>query len=395
MLARRPALLWIAFLAFVSLGLPDTALGVAWPSLQRSFQIPPSWLGALLGTSMLGYFSASVFSGKVVARFGIGSVLAASSLSVSLALFGFALAQGWLQFLPFSLLWGLGSGAIDSGLNGFAARHFSVKQLNLLHACWGLGATIGPLVMTLFVAQGWDHRPGYACLGAMLAIMTLLFFVTRRRFSASESAPVSAGVPAPHKTLKEAILNPTLQRLMLVFFLYTATEATVGQWCFSWLGGVRGLSIESAGALTGAYWASLTVGRLLLGGVVERVGSERMMQVVLRGALLGVALFVGLPGVLGGVGLLVLGLCLATVFPTLIAMTPARVGPELARHAAGLEVSAATLGSTIGPSVMGFTVARYGLFAIGSVSAVMVLALFLAYRIGSVGGGGATPVESA
>jgi fucose permease len=168
---------------------------------------------------------------------------------------------------------------------------------------------------------------------------------------------------------------------VLVFLLYTGVEATVGQWSFSWLRDHRGLAIEAAGSWTSAYWASLTVGRLVLGALVDRVGADRLLRASTVGAVMGVTLFVSAGGLFGCLGLVLLGSSLAPMFPTLMARTPARVGDGLAHHAVGLQVSAATLGSALCPSIAGFLVAHHGLGALGAVVILVASALLVAHEL--------------
>lgn len=390
----KPAavVLALAYLAFISLGLPDTVLGVAWPSLRASFGISQSAIGAVLAAGMCGYFLSGLWAGGAVAKLGVGALLAASSALVSLALFGYALAPSWAFFFPMGAILGLGSGAIDSGLNGYAARHFSVRHNNWLHACWGIGASTGPALMTTAIAGGYGYRSGYALLGSVLAAMAILFVITRGRWDeprvASASSPPEASTSAPSSNIsyeqalgyRIALSSGRVWLQILTFFLYTGVETTVGQWSFSWLRETRGLTIEAAGSWTSAYWASLTIGRFLLGSVIDRVGPDRLLRCSTIGAVLGVTSFATIPGPLGSLGLLLLGASLAPMFPTLMARTPARVGEGVTHHAVGFQVSAATLGSTLVPALVGVLVARAGLGAFGIVVIVVASALLLAHE---------------
>jgi len=382
----KPAfvVLALAYLAFVSLGLPDTVLGVAWPSLQAAFHISPSALGALLASGLTGYFLSGLLAGSAVARLGVGGVLTVSSALVVTALVGYALAPSWSAFFPFGVVLGLGSGAIDAGLNGYAARHFSVRHVNWLHGCWGFGATLGPALMTYCIAEGHGYRTGYALVAAVLGTMALLFLVTRRRWNDAPADVPSERTDAPGTKpagLRAALSNRRVWLQLCIFMLYTGVEASVGQWCFSWLKGQRGLSIEAAGSWTAAYWASLTAGRLVLGALVAHVGPDRLLRAATIGAVLGVTLFASTEGLLGRLGLLLLGSSLAPMFPTLMARTPARVGEDLAHHAVGLQVSAATLGTALVPSGIGFLVAHYGLGAVGVVVVTVAVALLVAHEL--------------
>jgi fucose permease len=389
----KPAtvVLALAYLAFISLGLPDTVLGVAWPSLRESFGISPSAMGAVLAAGMCGYFLSGLWAGAAVAKLGVGALLAASSALVSVALFAYALAPSWGLFFPMGAILGLGSGAIDAGLNGYAARHFSVRHNNWLHGCWGIGASTGPALMTTAIAGGYGYRAGYALLGSVLGAMAILFLITRRRWNeprvadASSSADAAAAAGSPPKPApmgyRVALSSGRVWLQILTFFLYTGVETTVGQWAFSWLRESRGLTIEAAGSWTSAYWASLTIGRLLLGTIIDRFGPDRLLRCSTIGALLGVAGFTTIPSALGNLGLLLLGASLAPMFPTLMARTPARVGEGVTHHAVGFQVSAATLGSTLVPALVGVLVARAGLGVFGIVVIVAASALLLAHEL--------------
>lgn len=377
-------LLLLAYLAFVSLGLPDTVLGVAWPSLRTGFALEPSAIGAVLIAGMVGYFLSGLCAGALMGALGVGGVLAASSGFVALALVGYALAPTWSTFFPIGLAMGLGSGAIDAGLNGYAARHFSVRHVNWLHASWGVGASLGPLLMTEAIARGFGYRAGYAALSLILAAMALAFLVTRAswdgRSPAAEVADQVADAkdtpPPSSASLRDVLGRGAVWLHIAAFFFYTGLESTVGQWCFTFLRDRHGLGVEGAGVWTSGYWASLTLGRIALGFVVDRVGPDRVLRLASAGLLGGVMLLMLREDQLGRSGLLLLGLSLAPIFPTLMARTPARLG-DASRLAIGFQVSAATLGSASLPGLAGFLVAQYGLGAVP----VFALALGLGFGV--------------
>jgi fucose permease len=401
MKSSAPVLLLLAYLAFISLGLPDTVLGVAWPSLRSTFGISQSSIGAVLAAGMTGYFSSGLWAGVAVSRLGVGGLLAASSGLVAVALLGYALAPSWGLFFPMGIVMGLGSGAIDSGLNGYASVHFSVRHINWLHACWGIGASTGPALMTAAIARGYGYRAGYGVLATVLGGMALLFLFTRRRWDApspavapSKAANASDDAAAgPSSTpgarqadsarrlgFKAALSSGRVWLQIVTFFFYTGVESCVGQWCFSWMRERRGLPIEQAGFWTSAYWASLTIGRVVLGSIVDRVGPDRLLRVATVGVVVGTVLFASSEGWAGRAGLLLTGMSLAPMFPTLMARTPARVGEGIAHHAVGFQVSAATLGSSLMPALAGVLVSGSGLGAIGGVIVALGSALLLSHE---------------
>jgi fucose permease len=387
---KRTRLLLLSFLAFVSLGVPDTVFGIAWPSLRHTFGLPQSALGAALVTGVSGYFLSGLVAGSLMARVGVGGLLAGSSALVALGLVGYAVAPSWSLFFPVAFFVGLGSGAIDAALNAYAARHFSVRHINWLHASWGVGASTGPVIMTFAIAHGSGYRAGYGALAFVLGAMTLAFVATRRLWNegreraageAPGAAPRAKSADKPRGSARAALANGNVLLLMGTYFFYTGVESSIGQWCFTWLTEGRGLAVESAGSWTAAYWASLTLGRVVLGWVVEWTGPDRLLRVASLGVVAGVVLVALVPGVPGRCGLLLLGASLAPVYPTLMSRVPARVGEELSGHAVGFLVSSATLGSSLLPAFVGLLVGRHGLGAIGAAALVMGLAFLLLHEL--------------
>ena len=384
-MSRRSStlLLVLAYAAFVSLGLPDTVLGVAWPSLRREFALSQGAMGAVLATGVCGYFLSGLLAGVLIRKVGVGGLLALSSAAVALALAGYALAPSWRTFYPIGFLMGLGSGAIDSGLNGYAARHFSVRHVNWLHACWGIGASTGPLIMTAAIATGHGFRGGYGALAVVLGSMAAAFLITSRAWKAAPavaSAGAASGDAREEGSFGTALRSARVWLHLFTFFVYTGLEASVGQWCFSLMREQRGLGVEAAGSWTSSYWASLTLGRILLGFVIDRFGPDRLLRAATFGVVIGAALFALDSGAAGRAGLLLLGLSLSPMYPTLMARTPARVGAHITHHAVGFQVSAATLGSSLLPSLLGLWVARMGYGAIGFLAVALSLALFVAHE---------------
>lgn len=377
---RRAWLVSLAFLAFVSLGLPDGVLGVAWPSLRRTFGQPIDQLGVILLATMVGYLASSVSAGAVLERLGVGRLLVASCLLVAASAAVWAATPWWLPIVAFGLVSGLGAGAIDAGINAFAAARFTPRVITWLHACWGLGAMLGPLVMTAVIAAGAGWRWGYVLLAASLVAMAAGFRLTLGlwQLPAGQDNPPGHGVAG---SLREALQEPRVRGNALLFFLYTGAEASAGQWAFSVLTESRGMSAAAAGLAVSSYWGSIFAGRLAFGVVAHHVAPSTLLRLGMAGASLA-ALVVCLTrsGAGGSAGLFALGLLLAPIFPLLIAETPTRVGERHAAHAIGFQISAATLGAGILPAAAGVLVGYAGLEALGPFllgTAVLLLALYL------------------
>jgi len=371
----------IAFLAFVSLGLPDAVTGVAWPSLRRSFDLPIDRLGVLLLAGMAGYLASSFGSGAAVARLGVGRLLLWSSLAVAASALAWSVSPFWPVVVAAAVVSGLGAGAIDAGINAFAAARFPPRIVAWLHASWGLGAMTGPILMTAALTGGLGWRGGYALLGAVLMVMSACFRLTLRWWD--EPGAIPSELPAPPSPpplsgMRESLRHPRVRTNLALFFLYTGVEASAGQWAMSLLTESRGVAAGAAGAAVAGYWGSLFLGRLTFGILAHHVAPSTLLRLgtgLAPVAALVVALSKASPAA-GAAGLLALGFLLAPIFPLLISETPARVGPSRAAHAIGFQISAATLGAGTWPAAVGLVAGRAGLEAISPVLVGGALAVF-------------------
>ncbi|MGC3970929.1 MAG: MFS transporter [Pirellulales bacterium] len=379
-------LLTIAYLGFVSLGLPDPVAGVAWPSVREEFGLAQDRFGWIFIGLGCGYCVSGFFGGRLTQVIGLGRLLWTSSALVAAAMFGSGAAGAWWPIVVCAALWGLGSGGIDAGLNAYASHHFSAKHMNWLHACYSIGATLGPWLMTAMIVVAGSWRAGYAIVGTALAAMALLFFATGKMWDDDDDAvddnAASRAEAAPAVSVGEVLGDRLVGLQISLFFLYVGLEFTVGQWSFTLLTEERGVPADWAGALAGAYYAAIGVGRVAAGLVVARLGLDRLIRATLAVALVGTLLYAAAPTqVIGCAGLLVVGLGLAPVFPCLMTRTPQRIGTERAAHAVGFQVSAGMLGAALMPSLAG-TLGRFGgLETIAQFAVVLAVALFLVHEL--------------
>jgi fucose permease len=360
-------LLAIALVAFVSLGLPDGVLGVAWPSIRRSFGLPPDQLGALLASAMAGYLASSFSSGAVVARLGVGRLLFWSSALMVANSLAYALAPAWGVLVAAGVLAGLGAGAIDAGINAFAAARFSARLVNWLHASYGVGAMLGPLLMTGVLTSDLGWRWGYAVIGLVLAAIAVSFLLTIRLWDMDRPEPNSVtDVREPAAGLFDTLALPRAWLNIALFFVYTGLEVSAGQWSYSLFTEARGLAPGVAGIWVAVYWAGLTAGRVVSGVVASRLPGEALLRLGTLGGMIGALLIWWDPGMGSGfLGLAALGFALAPIFPTLIAETPKRLGPSHTASAIGFQVAAAYLGTAAIPGLTGVLASHAGLAVIG------------------------------
>ena len=353
----------IALLAFLSLGLPDGVLGVVWPSLRRSFGLPMSQLGVLLAATMVGYLGSSFGGGALVTRLGLGRLLVVSSAATATSALGYALAPAWPVVVGSAVVAGLGAGAIDAGINAFAAARLSPRWTTWLHASYGAGAALGPLLTTAVLASIGSWRVAYGLVGALLLAMTLGFKRTAGLWT------VDAGPPRQARSglaLTDVLRRAVVWQSATLFFVYAGLEVGIGQWAYTWL--VEGHQVAPGGAAIwlAAYWGSLTIGRVALGAVTTRWTTDGLLWTSLAATPLGIlVLWASLGPAAGAVGLPLLGFALAPIFPLLIATTPARVGTAYATHAIGIQIAAFYLGTAALPGVAGVLARHLGLDVLG------------------------------
>lgn len=383
---NRPSLilLAIAYLSFISLGLPDAAHGIVWPSMRTTFSLSNSSLGLILAGTGMGYFMSSMLAGKMMDKYGVGFLLAMSSALVSVGLIGFSLSPSWFSIIAFTLFVGVGSGAIDAGLNTYAAENFSTRQMNWMHGSFGIGAMLGPLIVTSILVVGGGWRAGYAVLGIILMCMAVLFVFTRNLwFSSSKSSKEGSQENTEPVAMTLVLRNPIVLFQIALFFFYTGLEVTIGQWAFTVLTEARNVDVGVAGSWTSLYWGSLALGRFVFGAIIHRFGTDRLLRYSMFSAGVGVVLF-SIPGVTSGwglVGLLVLGFSLAPIFPCLVSRTPQRFGKTFAPHVIGFQLSAAMLGVMTLPFLAGFIGQWLGLNAIGLFGLIMVVVMVVLHEI--------------
>jgi fucose permease len=348
--------LTLASIGFVSLGLPEGLLGVAWPSIRETFGLSLDALGMLLATFAAGYFIASAINGRVLARAGVGTVLSASCALMAACLIGYSLSPSWPMMVALGAGAGAGGGTIDAALNVYATAH-GARVLNWLHAAFGLGAAIGPLIMTAILASGGSWSLGYLSLGILQLGLALGYWLLRARFDSPVPQPTEQHHAPPRALLREPIAWLSIG----VFAVYVAVEVATGQWTYSLFTLGRGMDPATAGVWVSIYWGSLFVGRLLFGFVVSHMAVNTLMRMCMAAAVLGAALiWLNVP-----FGLAIVGLVLAPIFPSLIATTPQRVDARLTADLVGLEVAAAVLGGATIPGLVGVLAARVGLEVVG------------------------------
>ncbi|GAB7037570.1 MULTISPECIES: MFS transporter [Catenuloplanes] len=374
-------LLALAYFGFISLGLPDGLLGVAWPSMAADYRVPLDALGFLTIAGMVGYFTSSVAAGFAIGRIGVGWLLAISTGLASLALTGYLSVPTMGLAVVCALVLALGSGAIDSGLNAYAATAFGPRHMNWLHAFFGLGVAIGPLIMTGVLTLGLPWRWGYGIVAVFQAGLALAFALTVRLWA--RTGPAEA--PAPTVPVRTHTLRiPAVWLGIGAFICYVAIEAVAGLWAYTVLTQGRDVSPRAAGLIVSGYWGALFAGRVIFGWVSERISSHQILVGALTGIAVGAALIsLPAPAWVAAAGLVVVGFFAAPVFPLLILTTADRVGAAHADRAIGLQVGSSSLGAALVPALVGVLLNRAGFGWLGPVLLVLSVLLVILYLLAS------------
>jgi fucose permease len=381
----RLSLILLAYVAFIALGMPDGLLGVAWPSIRTDFSIPLDSLGILLFAVVTGYMTSSFLNGVLIARLGVGKLLAVSCALTGLALTGYTLVPSWWMMVLLGVMAGLGAGAIDAGLNTYVASHFGEGLMQWLHASYGIGVTLGPIIMTITLTALNSWRVGYRVVSGFQIVLAACFLLTLPMWNQKET---SAGSDQPkrltdYKTpMGETLRQPRVWLSALMFFMYVGAEVSLGIWTYSLLIESRGIDPAVAGLWTGSYWATFTVGRILAGLYAKRVGVNLLVKCSLVGALLGAALLVWNPSKVTNVlAVALIGFSIAPIFPAMISGTSQRVGAHFAANTIGMQMTASGLGTAVIPSLLGVLAGRFSLEVIPICLVVVFLGLFGFYLL--------------
>lgn len=376
------ATLVLAYLAFISLGLPDAVLGVAWPSLRDEFGLPQSLLGAPLAVTAMAYFFSGLLAGRLTQQVGLGLLLTGSTALVAAGVGGFSMAPAFVLFLMATPMVGFGSGAIDAALNTHAARHFSRMHMSWMHAAYAAGAMTGPSIMTAVLTRGASWRAGYVTVAVLLLALAVGFVFTRQHWSTAQAQSPGPSVAEELRVgTFTALKSATVWLQIAIFFVYTGLEVSAGQWSYTVLTEDRGLSAPMAGTWVALYWGGLLAGRLVLGLVVERIGQVLLLRLATLGVLVCAVLFALPARGWSAAALPFLSFSLASIYPGLMAETPRRVGDRLAPHAVGFQVSAATAGVAIVPTLIGLLSQHVGLTAVGPALATCALVLLVLHEL--------------
>ena len=347
-------LLAIIYLAFISLGLPDALLGAAWPSMQPEFGVPISYAGILSMIIAVGTVVSSLQSDRLTRRLGTGKVTAISVAMTAAALLGFSFTHSFWLLCLWAIPYGLGAGSVDASLNNYVALHYASRHMSWLHCMWGIGATLGPYLMGYALTGGSGWNAGYRYIGVIQVVLTaaLLFSLPLWKKRAAPAGGEAAETRA--LKLREVVRIPGAKEVMLCFFCYCAVEQTTSLWASSYLTLYKGVSPETAASFASMFFIGITAGRALCGFITMKLSDTRMIRLGQAVIAVGIALML-LPGpqALSLVGLILIGLGCAPIYPCIIHSTPGHFGADRSQALIGVQMASAYVGTCVMPPLFG------------------------------------------
>lgn len=351
-------LLVMIYISFISLGLPDSLLGSAWPSMAPGLNVPLWGAGLVQMTISFGTIVSSLNSARLIRRFGTGRLTALSVAMTALALLGFSLAGHYAWLLVMAVPLGLGAGAVDAALNNYVALHCAPRHMSWLHCFWGVGTTIGPVILSSCLALGGSWPAGYRVIGVLQCALSAGLFATLGLWKREDASGEESRVR--ELSLAQVLALPGAKPGMITFTCYCAIESTLGLWAATFMVVSRGIDAAQAASYAALFYLGITVGRAVSGFMTLKFSPKQMVrigQAILAGG--GVLLLFPARGVMLA-GLVLCGLGCAPIYPNIIQETPVNYGAENSQAAIGVQMAFAYLGSTFLPSVFGALARRVG-----------------------------------
>ncbi|EOL45502.1 hypothetical protein RV11_GL000061 [Enterococcus phoeniculicola] len=356
-------LLAIIYIAFISLGLPDSLVGSAWPVMHTDLQVPVSYAGMITMTIAAGTIVSSIFSDKLTRKLGAGLVTALSVLTTAIALFGFSTSHSFLALIFWAIPYGLGAGAVDAALNNYVALHYASRHMNWLHCFWGVGAALSPYIMSYYLTSGQGWNSGYRTIGILQIILTFVLFISLPLWKQKNLPETQKKVAAKPLSFKEILQLKGIPAILIAFFSYSAIEQTAGLWASSFLVQIKEISPEVAASFGSFFFLGITFGRFICGFIADYLGDKSLIRIGTGIAFVGV-LLVAFPTdirLVALTGLIVIGIGCAPIYPAIIHSTPENFGKEHSQAVIGIQMAFAYVGTTFMPPLFGLIAAKFSI----------------------------------
>ena len=347
-------LLAIIYLAFISLGLPDSMLGAAWPEMYVEFGVPLSCAGILSALIAAGTIVSSLQSDRLTLKLGTGKVTAISVAMTAAALFGFSITHNFWLLCLWAIPYGLGGGSVDASLNNYVALHYKSRHMSWLHCMWGVGAATGPYIMGYALTSGHGWNSGYRIISIMQIVLTVILFLSLPLWKKRTTVIEETGEKRKPMALKDVLKIKGAKEVLVCFFCYCAIEQTAGLWASSYLSLYKGVPVETAASFGAMFFIGITVGRAISGFLTIKLTDIKMIRLGQTLILLGIIImFLPLNAYASLAGLIMIGLGCAPIYPCVIHSTPAHFGEDKSQAVIGVQMAFAYTGTLCMPPLFG------------------------------------------
>ena len=347
-------LLAIIYISFISLGLPDGLLGAAWPSMAPELCAPISYAGLVAMIISIGTISSSLLSERLTFYLGTGKVTAISVAMTAAALWGFSSCDSFWQLCIWAIPYGFGAGSVDAGLNNYVALHYTSRHMSWLHCMWGVGATVGPYIMGLVLTNGGHWTLGYRSVGVIQIVLSLILFLSLPLWKERKQEIDKNQEDAKPLSLKEIFRIPGAKEVMVAFFCYCAIEQTAGLWASSYLNLHKGVAPETAAFFASMFFIGITIGRAMNGFLTIKFSDTQLIRMGMSVVLVGIVeMLLPMGEVMSIVGLILIGLGCAPVYPCVIHSTPYHFGADKSQAIIGVQMASAYVGTCLMPPLFG------------------------------------------
>jgi len=351
-------LLVIIYVSFISLGLPDSLLGSAWPSMYAGLNVPVSYAGIISMIIAGCTIISSLFSDRLVRKLGTGLVTGISVGMTAAALMGFSFSHSFVLLCLWAVPYGLGAGSVDAALNNFVALHYQARHMNWLHCFWGVGASIGPYIMGACLAGGLRWNSGYRVISFIQIALTAILLFSLPLWK-NNSAAGSEEQRAKQLGVWQLLSLPQAKPILVAFFCYCSLESTTGLWGAVYMVMQKGISKEAAAKLIALFYLGITAGRFLSGFLSVKFNSRTMIRLGQVFAIVGIVMLFASPlPYLTAVGFILVGIGCAPIYPALLHQTPERFGKDMSQSVMGMQMACAYVGSTFTPPIVGLVVEK-------------------------------------
>jgi len=377
-------LLPIIYISFISLGLPDSLLGSAWPIIYTEINVPISYSGIIFMIISVGTVISSLLSDRIIRKLGTGKTTAISVAMTAIALFGFSISSSFAMLCLFAIPYGLGAGSVDAALNNYVAIHYESRHMSWLHCMWGVGASVGPYIMSAAITRYSTWTSGYVIIGTIQIILSAFLFLSLPLWKKSSEQISTQGNSAEQSAplkLKDVLAIPGAKQIMITFFCYCAIEQTVGLWASSYLVLNRQINEVTASAYAGLFFTGITIGRAINGFLTYKLSDKSLIYlgngIILSGLIL---MLIPSSSICALIGLIIIGLGCAPIYPCIIHSTPTIFGKDKSQAVVGIQMASAYVGMSIMPPLFGTLSNVVGIKTLPAFLLSLLALMFIMYK---------------